>query len=175
MAKDSLAQQMLTGCLFFAPLQLKKRWNKSVSKIELIWNMWWSLTAWGMTVLWSYKLQSQFDNSNGMLPGQIFVRRERKLYVKLVLYLQDMVVVVVVWVGEGTIFGFIILKTDIFFMWQKEDNFMSNDALSVKRTCTNISLWDRVVTFYITIKWELKKKLNFLTNSGLFQLFSSWL
>lgn len=36
-----------------------------------------------MTALLSYKLQSRFDNSNGLLPGQIFVRRERELYVKL--------------------------------------------------------------------------------------------
>lgn len=41
------------------------------------------MTGWVMTALLSYKLQSQFQKSNGMLPGQIFVRRERELYVKL--------------------------------------------------------------------------------------------
>lgn len=67
----------------FAPLQLRGRWNKSASSSELMWNMWWSVTAWVMTALLSYKLQSRFDNGNGVLPGQIFVRRERKLYVKI--------------------------------------------------------------------------------------------
>lgn len=82
LAKDSLAQQMLTGCFSFPP-QLRGCWNKSVSNSELMWNTWWSVTAWVMTVLSSYKLHSQFDNSNGVLPGQIFVRCEGKLYVKL--------------------------------------------------------------------------------------------
>lgn len=50
---------------------------------ELMWNTRWSVTVWVMTALLSYKLRSQFDNCNGVLPGQIFVRRKRKLYVKL--------------------------------------------------------------------------------------------
>lgn len=69
--------------VFFLILQLQGWWNKSVSNSKLMWNTWWSVTVWVMTALLGYKLQSQFDNSNGMLPGQIFVRRERKLYVKL--------------------------------------------------------------------------------------------
>lgn len=36
-----------------------------------------------MTALLSYKLQAQFDNSNGALPGRILVRREREPYVRL--------------------------------------------------------------------------------------------
>lgn len=36
-----------------------------------------------MTVLLSYKLQSQFDISNSVLPGQVLSRRDWTLYVKL--------------------------------------------------------------------------------------------
>lgn len=42
-----------------------------------------------MTALLRSEPQSQFDNSNGMLPGQIVVRCERKLYVSTASYLQD--------------------------------------------------------------------------------------
>lgn len=62
----------------FSPLQLAECWNKSVSSSELMWNTWWAVTAWMMTALFSYELQSYFDNSHGVLLGQIFVKRGKE-------------------------------------------------------------------------------------------------